>query len=247
MSKSEGATRKLVSQESKISILLQTKALLISNSISRMYKFISTPLQYHLNGPSALRAQVSGAVRLTGREDIAILRLPTQRRSAVTLEALMSAGLRMFEESRVIKINELCDLAGIGVGAFYSYFRDAEHFLNYLHYLHIQDCEQGLIAIAESSLSLPEKIEEGSLYVYEAHSECRELHRWFRQEIESVEFVDRLVGRMTDKVFEAFPNQQIQSKELSESLRYVKSYVEDDAFYAHGSQHLLNQLLKKYI
>lgn len=205
-----------------------------------MYKFISAPLQYHLNGPSALRAQVSEALRLTGCEEVGILRLPTQRRSAETLEALMLAGIRMFEESRVIKVNELCDLAGVGVGAFYVYFRDAEHFLKYIHFLHIKDCEQGLIQVAQSSMCLSEKIIQGSLYVYHAHSEARELHRWFRQEIESDIFVDRLVSRLAENVYEAFRYQEVSSQYLSESLRYVKSYVEDDSLYFCGAKYMLD-------
>ena len=199
-----------------------------------MYKFINRPLQFHLNGHDRLKVHVSDAMRFGTGADAVILRLPTQRRSATALEAILISGIELFETFGDIKVNELCDHAGVSIGTFYTYFNSTEHLLRYFHLLHLQDCEAGSALVVSSAYSLNEKIIQGANYVYQAHSTNRRLHKLFKNDFEVGSMPSQIVERLSETVVSKINGHKLGMNEAVDLLTEIKTWVEDDVTYQLG-------------
>lgn len=209
-----------------------------------MYKFISKPLQFHLNGHDRLKVHVSDAMRFGTGADAVILRLPTQRRSATALEAILISGIELFETFGNIKVNELCDHAGVSIGTFYTYFKSTEHLLRYFHLLHLQDCEAGSSLVASSANSLNEKIILGARYIYDAHSSNRRLHKLFKDDFEIGKISNQIVKELSGTVVSSMSGPRLEMNEAVGLLTEIKTWVEDDRSFFMGIDFLNQQIIK---
>jgi AcrR family transcriptional regulator len=107
-------------------------------------------------------------------------RKPTQRRSRITVEAILDAVVRILKRkgARAVTTNHIAEVAGVSIGSVYQYFPDKRAIFAALHERHIEEIdrivERTLIEHAASPLN--ELVRALIEALVEAHANDPELY-----------------------------------------------------------------------
>lgn len=121
------------------------------------------------------------------RTEVSVRRLPVQRRSRQTVEAILDAVVRILKREGVdgVTTNRIAEVAGVSIGSVYQYFPDKRAIFGALHDRHVEEIsrliEATLVAHAESPFEdLVRALVEA---LVEAHAADPELHELLTTEV----------------------------------------------------------------
>lgn len=192
-----------------------------------------------------MKVHVSDAVRLGCSANSVLLNLPTQIRSALALKSILISAINLIDLNLEIKINQLCEHAGVSIGTFYVYFKNIDHLKRYLHFLHLKECEETLTNISKLDLNSDMKILLGTEAIYNIHSTNRSLHHLFKLEIEDKHFSDKIIKELKKSIINNNTKENLSAISIENTLRYVKPWVENDSTYFLGLEVLKENLIRQ--
>ncbi|HEY4013002.1 MAG TPA: TetR/AcrR family transcriptional regulator [Polyangiaceae bacterium] len=107
-------------------------------------------------------------------------RLPTQRRSKQTVEAVLDAVVRVIQRDGVdgVTTNRIAEVAGVSVGSIYQYFPDKRAIFTALHVRHVETISRVVegVLVEHAAASLETFVRALVEALVEAHTSDLELH-----------------------------------------------------------------------